>query len=57
MTKQPPPITLDDLLRAREILDAASVPQPDMYFDRRTGEWFKREGNRWVRMEPQTSVE
>jgi hypothetical protein len=43
-------LTLKKLMQARDILDAASVPVPDMYFDRRTGEWFRREGSEWVLM-------
>jgi hypothetical protein len=42
------PLTLAQIMKAREILDANSVPAPDMYFDRRTGEWFRRDGDRWA---------
>jgi hypothetical protein len=48
MTSVADPKTLDLILWAREVLDANAVPAPDMYFDRRTGEWFKREGDKWV---------
>jgi hypothetical protein len=41
-------LTLAQAMKAREILDANSVPAPDMYFDRRTGEWFRRDGDGWV---------
>lgn len=41
-------LTLAQLMRARDVLDAASVPVPEMYFDRRTGEWFRRERDAWV---------
>lgn len=44
----PKGLTLAKLMQARDFLDANSVPVPDMYFDRRTSEWFQREGDKWV---------
>jgi hypothetical protein len=41
-------LTLEHIRRAREIMDAHSVPAPDMYLNTLTGQWFRREGNEWV---------
>jgi hypothetical protein len=40
-------LSLENLMRARDILDAQSIPVPDMYFDHRTCEWFMRVGDKW----------